>query len=201
MSTKKLSFIAKPLLLAALLAGRMSARATETPVVVSADSCASAATLKDPPLDSAFTSDAVLGGGKVQSGEFQFEAYLYCDPNLVPDASAPESTSAIAGLGVHTAWRYDGANIPGAVTLEWGFGEQAQPSGGWDGGLTRGSMGTFTGGLNSLEATSAIAQDKPLRLTFTVKATEVQAGAVLSFELVPSSDGYVPTDIRLESQP
>ena len=54
---------------------------------------------------------------------------------------------------------------------------------------------------NSLEATSAIAQDKPLRLTFTVKATEVQAGAVLSFELVPSSDGYVPTDIRLESQP
>jgi hypothetical protein len=201
MSTKKLSFLAKPLLLALLLAGCTPAPPIPTPLAVSADACSSATALKDPPLDSAFTSDMLLGGGRVQSGDFQFEAYLYCDSGLGPDAAAPESTSVIAGLGVHTAWRYDGADLPGAVELFWGFGQQDQPSGGWDGGLTRSSMGTFTGGINSGEVTSAIAQGTPLQLTIAVKANGAHAGAVLSFELVPSSDGYVPTNIRLESQP
>jgi len=201
MSTMKLSFLAKPLLLAALLAACTPRPPTQPPVALSADACSSATALKDPPLDSSFTSETILGGGRVQSREFQFEAYLYCDPDLVPGAAAPESASAIAGLGVHTAWRYDGADIPGAVALEWGFGDQPHPSGGWDGGLTRGSAGAFTGGINSSEATSAIAQGTPLELTFAVKATGAQAGAVLSFELVPSSDGYVPMNVRFESQP
>jgi hypothetical protein len=201
MSTKKLYFLAKPLLIASLLAGCTPAPPIQTPLAVSTNACSSAIALKDPPLDSAFTSDVLPGGGRVQSGDFQLEAYLYCDPSLGPDAAAPESRSTIAGLGVHTAWRYEGVDLPGDVELIWGFG-QDQPSGGWDGGLTRFSMGSFTGGINSGEITSAIAQGMPLQLTFAVKATGAQqAGAVLSFELVPSSDGYMPTNTRLEAQP
>jgi len=201
MSTKKLSFLAMSLLLASLLAGCTPTPSIQTPLAVSTDACASAIALKDPPLDSAFTNDVLLGGGRVQSGDFQFEAYLYCDPSLSPDAPTQGSTSAIAGLGVHTAWRYDGVDLPGDVELFWGFGQQARPSGGWDGGLTRFSMGTFTGGINPGESSSSIAQGAPLQLIVAVEATGVKAGAVLSFELVPSSDGYVPTNIRLETQP
>ncbi len=201
MSTKNLYFLAKPLLLALLLAGCMPSPPIQTSLAVSADACSSATALKDPPLDSAFTSDLILGGGGVQSGDFQFEAYLYCDPSLGPDAAAMESMSSIEGLGVHTTWRYEGIDLPGDVELIWGFGHD-EPSGGWDGGLTRFSMGSFTGGINSEEITSAIAQGVPLQLTFAVKPTgSQQAGVVLSFELVPSSDGYVPTNIRLETLP
>jgi hypothetical protein len=62
-------------------------------------------------------------------------------------------------------------------------------------------MGTFTGGINPGESISSIAQGAPLQLIVAVEATGVKAGAVLTFELVPSSDGYVPTNIRLEAQP
>lgn len=200
MSKKNLYFLTIPLLLGFLLASCLPTPPIQTPLAVSADACSSATALEDPPLDSAFTSEMILGGGRVQSGDFQFEAYLYCDPNLGPDSAAMESMSAIAGLGVHTAWRYEGVDLPGDVELIWGFG-QNKPSGGWDGGLTRFSMGSFTGGINSEEITSTITQGLPLQLTFAVKPTGArQAGAILSFELVPSSDGYVPTNIRLEPQ-
>jgi hypothetical protein len=201
MSTKKLYFLAIPLLLASLLASCTPASPIQPPLAVSGDACSSAIALKDTPLDSAFTSDVILGGGRVQSGDFQFEAYLYCDPILGPDSTAMESRSEIEGLGVHTTWRYEGVDLPGNVELIWGF-RQDQPNSGWDGGLTRFSMYTFTGGINSEEITSAIAQGATLQLTNAVKVDGAQvSGAVLSFELVPSSDGYVPENIRLEPLP
>ncbi|MCX6072146.1 MAG: hypothetical protein NTU91_15050 [Chloroflexi bacterium] len=156
--------------------------------------------MSDRPLDSAFTSDKVIGGGTAETDDFRFEAYLYCDPALLPNAAAPESASAIAGLGIHTAWRYDGADLLGPVQLEWGYGSEPRLSGGWDGGLTRGSMGTYTGGINLSEGSSAITERGAIQLSFAVKAQGAHAGAVLTFELEPSADGYTPTNIRFESQ-
>jgi hypothetical protein len=201
MNDQRLVFLASVVSLSALLGACASPSPTQTPPVVSSTACESATALSDRPLDSTFMSDRVIGGGTVQTEGFQFEAYLYCDPALLPTAAAPESMSSIAGIGVHTAWRYDGADLPGPVLLEWGFGHEPHPSGGWDGGLTRGSMGSFTGGINLPEAPSDISQRIPIEVSFAVTAQGVHAGAVLTFELVPSADGYIPTNLQFETQP
>jgi hypothetical protein len=201
MSDTKLPILGLPLFFAAFLSGCKATPAPQPPLAVSSDACSSATVPKDPPLDSSFASKKVLGGGKLESGLFLFEAYLYCDPALVPDATEAGLKSDIAELGVHTAWRYDGPDIAGPVELFWGFAKAAQPSGGWDGGLTRGSMAMYTGGIVSAEAASAITKGDLLQLTFSIKATGVEAGAVLSFDMVASDDGYTPRHIAIESLP
>jgi hypothetical protein len=182
-----------------LLFGCKSTPTPQPPLAVSAIACSSAAALKEPPLDSSFSSNKVLGGGVVRSGDFRLEAYLYCDPALSPDNPDPASQSAISGLGVHTAWRYEGPDIAGPVELFWGFGNEAQPSGGWDGGLTRGSSASYTGGIVSAEAVSAITKGDMLSLAFSIKANAASAGASLSFDMAPSGDGYAPSEIAIES--
>jgi hypothetical protein len=184
-----------------LLAACASHRPTQVPPAVSSSSCESATGLANQPLDSSFTSDRVIGGGTIETDQFQFEAYLYCDPALRSDASASELASAIAGLGVHTAWRYDGADLSGPVLLDWAIGEVQRPSGGWDGGLTRGSVVAYTGGINLPEGSPLTAKGGLLQVSFGVIAQGARAGAVFIFELHPSADGYVPTNIRLESRP
>jgi hypothetical protein len=153
------------------------------------------------PLDSSFHQTAILGGGQVRSGDFSFEAYLFCDPNLSSSAELPGARSLIDRLGVHTAWRYEGSDLEGPVSLLWGFGETPSQSGGWDGGLTHGSMASFTGGISSDETAQEVAEGTPIQLTFAVEAAGEKHGAALTFAMESTTDGYAPLDIQLEPQP
>jgi len=197
MNTRTVFILTLTTMSAALLIGCTTAQPTDVPMAVSSQACDSASPIQALLLDPTFATSQILGGGTLHSGDFDLEAYLYCDPGLQPNASDLQARTAIEGLGIHTAWRYNGQQVPGDVELMWGYGPNPPPSGGWSGGLTAGSSASHTGGLQDFE----IPVGTPVQVSFAIQATGVRAAASLTFYLVPATDGYTPTQIQFESLP
>jgi hypothetical protein len=89
--------------------------------------------------------EGLLGGETVASGDFFFDFWLYCDKELSPESSFLSQYSDIAGLGMHYSWIYNGPGIEGQVEELRGFEDDIKYCCGFDGGISAGSMGLYTG--------------------------------------------------------
>jgi hypothetical protein len=110
--------------------------------------------------------------------------------------------SEVAGLGIHTAWRYSGPSLPGNVEELRGFAQPSATSG-WDGGLTPGSMGTYTGGVRTedYDIASSLLLGAPAPYYIVVRVCGEQVSAALSFSARSATDGYVLADFALQPGP
>jgi len=177
-----------------------STKSFETPREISYEACSASFSPSLPFLDASFSSDSILGGGRTQAGDFEFEAYLFCDKSLSPKPARLQDVSELPGLGIHTAWLYNGPKQQGDIKELWSFGSRQSVRTGWDGGLTRGSMGTYTGGIRTPAGgfLSSVISGSPLRFIMTIQSETTEVSVIISFEMVPVSDGFAPKNIDVE---
>lgn len=173
------------------------------PLAVSQTACETASLPPTPDLQTPSRPAVLLGGGSFTEDQFFFDLWLYCDSDLSPDGSGMQ-LSEVAGLGIHLAWRYNGLETSGPTKSFMGFSDnndEHQPQVVWEGGLTPGTSGTFTGGVRSLDSdlTVAARSGTPIVFKIIVTVQDKTYGATITFTMVPASDGYRPTEIAIET--
>jgi hypothetical protein len=142
-------------------------------------------------------SQAVLGGGVLDSESINLVAWLYCDEALSPAANGPDY-SAIEGLGIHMAWYYTGETLPGPVEYFIGPVMAPQATTGMSGDLIRSSSAAFTGGIYEGDGalTEAIDTVTPFTYQMQIKTGgEVLATGDLTFTLLQTETGLQPAGI------
>jgi hypothetical protein len=175
---------------------------TQMPPHLSADACEA----RPPTVDTVpgFPSrpSQLLGGGVVNSGDFTYDMWLYCDPSLSPSAEGG-AYSEIAGLGIHLVWRYDGPEIEGPTDYTFGMGELAIAAGGDGGPLTSGSMASYSGGIHSKDGALGKAIQSGNLVTIVTKVTSgaLEEAASMSFAFQPGVSGIKLAAINLEPGP
>ena len=166
------------------------------PLVVSQAACEITDTPSPPDLRMPPRPAAWMGGGLLDEGPFTFDLWLYCDPDLSLEGTGP-LLSEIGGLGVHLAWRYHGPEVTGSTKSFLGFSDDHEPRAVWEGGLSPGTVGSFTGGVRSLDGrlTEVVRSGAPVTFKIVVTIDDKPYGATLTFTMMPASDGYRPVKI------
>ena len=180
---------------------------TQTPLVISAESCALAneqlpqiSTPETPYVGVDFRGlvNRPLGGGVMQNGEFTIELVLHCDDSFGTSSMEPYFASDINHLAVFINWRYDGIieNAPtyiiqGIEPNLQGYAlsnkEQAL-NGGF--GISSGLFKPFPDFFNKTT----------LRFVYIALFPSGDfSGAVLSFDLQQVSDGLQPSNVSVAS--
>ena len=180
---------------------------TQTPLVVSAESCAVAheqlpqiATPETPyaGVDVRGLVNRPLGGGVTQNGEFTIELVLHCDDSFGTSSMEPYFTSDINHLAVFINWRYDGRieNAPtyiiqGIEPNLHGYAPSTQEQGLNGGfGVSRGLFKPFPD----------FSSKTTLRFVYIALFPSGDfSGAVLSFDLQQVSDGLQPSNVFVAS--
>ena len=180
---------------------------TQTPWVVSAESCAFAnqqrpqiATPETPYAGVDFRGlvNRPLGGGVTQNGEFTIELVLHCDDSFGTASMEPYFASDINHLAVFINWRYDGRieNAPtyiiqGIEPNLHGYALSNQEpalNGGF--GISRGLFKPFPD----------FSSKTTLRFVYIALFPSGDfSGAVLSFDLQQVSDGLQPSNVSVAS--
>ena len=165
-------------------------------LVVSQTVCKITSTPPPPDLRLPPRPATLLGGGLLSQNQFTFDLWLYCDPDLSPEGTGA-LLSEVGGLGVHLAWRYHGPKMTGQPKFFLGFTGNTEPRAVWEGGLAPGTMGSYTGGVRSLDAslTKAVRSGAPISFEIVVTIDNNTYGATLTFSMVSASDGYRPVGI------
>lgn len=172
------------------------------PLVISETACETTNTAA--PTDNRMPARpaTLVGGDLLDEDQFTFDIWLYCDPDLSPQGTGP-LLSEIEGLGVHLAWRYHGSQVAGHTESFLGFGDDNEPRATWEGGLTPGTVGSFTGGLRSRSSnlTTSVRAGTPISFKIIITVDDNTYGAALTFSMVPASDGYRPVKIVVTTLP
>ncbi len=142
--------------------------------------------------------EGLLGGGTVPSGDFFFDLWLYCDKELSPESSIPSQYSDIAGLGIHYSWLYNGPGIEGKVEELRGFEDDIKYFSGFDGGISIGSMGSYTGGIHFPDRVFPISSEDPIRFYLEVRTSQGTFGAMISFVLEQGPNGLDLSNMQVE---
>ncbi len=142
--------------------------------------------------------EGLLGGGTVPSGDFFFDLWLYCDKELSPESSFLSQYSDIAGLGMHYSWLYNGPGIEGQVEELRGFEDDIKYCRGFDGGISTGSMGSYTGGIRFPDRDFSIPSEDPIRFYLEVRTAQGTFGAIISFVLEQGPDGLDLSNMHVE---
>ena len=182
---------------------------TQTPLVISAESCASAnaqlpqiATPETPyvGVDLRGLVNKPLGGGVIQDGEFTIELVLHCDDGFGPLSMEPYFASDINHLAVLINWRYDGRieNAPTYITqgIEPTLSGYAlrDPEPALNGGFG------ISSGIFLTNPPPDFSSKTTLRFVYMALLPSGNfSGAVLSFDLQQVSDGLQPSNIFVSS--
>jgi len=140
-----------------------------------------------------------IQGTSFVDGDFSYEFWLYCDPSLRPDDK--ENFSAIAGLGIYASLDYTGPTIDGPVEYYYEF-EPNNPLGGgsWNGPLYNASItgARFGIDISETKVREYIQQGTPVQFRVRVDSALGQNGAILSFNLEPTEQGYKIADLHAD---
>lgn len=177
----------------------------QIPLVVSPDSCTASngplPSLSNPELSSVIRPvHNTLGGGLVQSREFTIELFLYCDSVFQPEAPETYFQSDIGGLAIYYNWRYDAARESGLINGFFGIEPDIRWQTGEGPSTNQGHIAQ--GQLTGIHLASNVVYDfsKPtsLRFIYLLQTQSGQlSGAVLSFDIQPSTDGLLPGNVRV----
>lgn len=155
MSQTTISKVASFVTLVALVAGcspttpqaTVSVEAGPTTIApaLSIDACSVPVPAVDPVPGFPARPPQLLGGGVIESGDFTFDMWLFCDPSLSPSDEGA-AYSEIAGLGIHLVWWYAGSEVNTGTEYSFGLGDLVIARSGDSGPLTHGSMASYSGG-------------------------------------------------------
>jgi Tol biopolymer transport system component len=146
----------------------------------------------------------VIQNTSFTDGDFTYDFWLYCDPALKPEdpQQDPQHFSAIAGVGVYSAWAYTGPQVDGPYQYNYAF-EPDKPFGtsGTDGPLYRASAKAKLGGINfdDTRIQESIRQSVPLQFLVVIDSSLGQDGAILSFNLVSAEQGYKIANVQAQN--
>ena len=136
-----------------------------------------------------------IQGKTVEDGDFLFDLWLYCDPNL----KSGTADSAIAGLGVYAGYYYAGPRVDGFTEDYWGFEPDVSSANGSWGPLFKRSASYRPGvSLSEEDATNRIKNGIPFRFMVRLESPVGVYGAVLQFTAESTSAGIVPTAVSVE---
>ncbi len=146
---------------------------------------------------------ATLGGGKLTSGDFEFDLGLLCDPQYRREAVDAAHHSEIDGLAVSARWRYNGAEIPGRLTLAAGIEPYASEI---EDDIRKEAIAPQLthDRLTGLKLPAGVfpnwkAVDAHLRYVVKVQLPDgTIQGAALVFTLQRQADGFRPLDVSVE---
>lgn len=184
--------------------GNTGSLSTQTPLVISAESCALAneqlpqiATPETPYAGVDFRGQVnrPLGGGVIQNGEFTIELVLHCDESFGTSSMEPYFASDINHLAVFMNWRYDGRmeNAPtyiiqGIEPNLSGYAISNQEP------ALNGGFG-ISGGL-FINPPPDFSSKTTLRFVYIALFPSGDfSGAVLSFDLQQVTDGLQPSNV------
>lgn len=141
---------------------------------------------------------AFIGGGRVESGDFKFDLWLGCDERYNNDTpSTPDTFSEINGLGVFSAYSYNGPEQDGTLWDYAGFEPFIRQSS----GVSPIGSGMQSFVIRGLQFSNDIIpdftqQDTRLRYVYFAELPDGNRyGAALAFTLQRELEGYRPVDI------
>ena len=143
----------------------------------------------------------VTGGGTVENNDFQFQLYLICDDELRPDDA--NHYSDLAGLRIYARWQYDGPRQQGEFRGRYGFEPEVRLVSGFS-ILDSHASAEYSQGLvlpSQEQVPELAASGEPVTFTLQVNTNEALYGASLSFRLAAAADGYISSDIQVQTLP
>lgn len=145
---------------------------------------------------------ALVGGGNVESGDFQLDIWLGCDDEFNNNSNYGANTfSEIEGLGIVSMYTYNGVAMEGTLWDYAGFAPFVRQSSGTTPVAI--SMGSFV--VRGIQFSNEIIpdfskQDTPLRYIYFAELPDGRRfGAVLAFTLQRELEGYRPVDISVST--
>ncbi|GAB4501686.1 MAG: hypothetical protein Fur0035_12290 [Anaerolineales bacterium] len=145
-------------------------------------------TLAAPPTD--LYGKQPLTGMQTTVGDFVFQLWLYCDPNLQSDGQGA-AYSAIPGLGLFASWRYNGPQVSGKYGDFYGFEPDIFTGTSMDGPLYRARSGYISGITVSAEdAQKHLEQATPFLYHVGVQTPSGKKETIFSFTVTLQQDTY-----------
>ncbi|HWQ84610.1 MAG TPA: hypothetical protein VN363_08595, partial [Anaerolineales bacterium] len=148
-----------------------------------------------------YPASKVIGGGKVQNGDFTFYLWLYCDEKLSPQDM--EHFSDLGGLGTYARWMYTGPKIEGNFWDMVGIEPDVRNITGSP--MLSNSGASMGMGLNlpdepagKWEVAELARSGEPIRFAVKVQSIDGVYGAELAFRLKAGKDGYIPDGIAVQ---
>ena len=151
-----------------------------------------------------YPASKVIGGGKVQNGDFTFYLWLYCDEKLSPEDM--EHFSDLGGLGMYARWTYNGPKIEGNFWDMVGIEPEVRMVTGSP--MLSNSGASMGMGLQlpeepagKWEVAELARSGEPIRFIVKVQSIDGIYGAELVFRLKAGKDGYIPEGIEVQVLP